>query len=160
MYLARLLLAIWLIGLLGVAAELVLLEHYEDVLQFMPFAAIAAGLATGLWLAIRPGPMAIRAFTVVLAVFLISGLVGLVLHYRGNAEFERERDPSIRGFALVWESLTGATPALAPGTMILLGFIGYAVLVSRRRQPGSGAPAIATHIRDASVNSTPERTQR
>ena len=135
MYLARVLLAIWLIGLLGVAAELVLLEHYEDALQFLPFLAIAAGLAAGAWLAIRPGRAATHAFRVVVAVFLISGLVGLVLHYRGNAEFERERDPSIRGLALIWESLTGATPALAPGTMILFTFIGYAVLVSRREPP-------------------------
>ena len=132
MYLARLLLAIWLIGLLGVAAELVLLEHYEDALQFLPFVAVAAGLAAGVWLALKPGRAATRMFTAVLAVFLVSGLVGLVLHYRGNAEFERERDPSIGGIALVWESLTGATPALAPGTMILFTFIGYAVLVSRR----------------------------
>ncbi|MGH7637302.1 MAG: hypothetical protein ACREOK_06585 [Gemmatimonadaceae bacterium] len=135
MYLARVLLAIWLIGLVGVAAELVLLEHYEDALQFLPFVAIAAGLASGVWLALRPGRAATRAFRVVIAGFLISGLVGLVLHYRGNSEFERERDPSISGLALIWESLTGATPALAPGTMILFTFIGYAVLVSRRQPP-------------------------
>lgn len=135
MYLARVLLAIWLIGLLGVAAELVLLEHYEDTLQFLPFVAIAAGLVAGAWLALRPGRWARRAFTTVLGVFLVSGLVGLILHYRGNAEFERERDPSIGGLTLMWESLTGATPALAPGTMILFAFIGYAMLVSRQEPP-------------------------
>lgn len=132
MYLPRLLLAIWFFGLLGVAAELLLLEHYEDPPQFIPFVAIAAGLATGGWLALKPGRAAIRAFAAVSGVFLLSGLVGVILHYRGNAEFERERDPSIGGTALVWESLTGATPALAPGTMVLFAFIGYAVLVSRR----------------------------
>lgn len=135
MYLPRLLLAIWLFGLLGVAAELVLLEHYEDVLQFIPFVAIAAGVASGGWLALKPGAAARRAVAAVSGVFLLSGLVGLILHYRGNAEFERERDPSIGGTTLVWESLTGATPALAPGTMILFAFIGYAVLVSRREPP-------------------------
>lgn len=135
MYLQRVLLAIWVAGLLGVAAELVLLEHYEDLKQLIPFAVIAIGLAAVGWLVARPGVAATRAFASVVALFGLSGLIGLILHYRGNAEFERERDPAIGGMTLVWESLTGATPALAPGTMILFAFIGYAVLVSRS-QPG------------------------
>jgi hypothetical protein len=132
MYLQRVLLAIWVFGLLGVALELVLLEHYEDLKQFIPFVVIAMGLIVAMWLVTRPGPAAQRAFAFTSGLFGVSGLIGLVLHYRGNAEFERERDPSIGGVTLVWESLTGATPALAPGTMILFAFIGYAVLVSRR----------------------------
>jgi hypothetical protein len=132
MYLQRILLAIWMFGLAGVAAELVLLEHYEDLKQLIPFAVIAIGLIVGGWFAARPDRGAARAFGGVIAAFALSGLIGLILHYRGNAEFERERDPSIGGLTLVWESLTGATPALAPGTMILFAFIGYAVLVSRR----------------------------
>lgn len=136
MYLQRVLLAIWVFGLLGVATELVLLEHYEDLKQLIPFVVIAIGLLVGGWIAMRPGPTSARAFAVVIALFAISGLIGLILHYRGNAEFERERDPAIRGPTLVWESLTGATPALAPGTMVLFAFIGYAVLVSRR-SPGA-----------------------
>jgi len=136
MYLRRVLLAIWVFGLLGVAAELVLLEHYEDLKQLIPFAVIAIGLVVVAWFVARPGPVAIRAFASVVALFGLSGLIGLILHYSGNAEFERERDPGIAGMSLVWESLTGATPALAPGTMILFAFIGYAVLVSRR-PPGA-----------------------
>jgi hypothetical protein len=132
MYLQRILLAIWTFGLLGVAAELILLEHYEDLKQLIPFVVIALGLAVAGWLAARPGRAARRAFGGVAASFAVSGLIGLILHYRGNAEFERERDPAIGGLTLVWESLRGATPTLAPGTMILLALIGYAVLVSRR----------------------------
>ena len=132
MYLQRVLLAIWVFGLLGVAAELVLLEHYEDAKQLIPFVVIALGLVVMGWLVARPGPTSTRAFAMVVVLFGVSGLVGLLLHYIGNAEFERERDPDIGGLTLVWESLTGATPALAPGTMILFAFVGYAVLVSRR----------------------------
>lgn len=132
MYLQRILLAIWIFGLLGVAAELVLLEHHEDIQQLIPFAVIAIGLVVAAWFVARPGRAASRAFGTVVGLFGVSGLVGLILHYRGNAEFERERDPSIGGLTLVWESLTGATPALAPGTMILFAFIGYALIVSRR----------------------------
>jgi hypothetical protein len=132
MYLQRVLLAIWTFGLLGVAAELVLLEHYEDLVQLIPFGVVAIGLAAAGWLVARPGRAAARAFAGAVTLLALSGLIGLILHYRGNAEFERERDPAIGGVTLIWESLTGATPALAPGTMILFSFIGYAVLVSRR----------------------------
>ena len=136
MYLQRVLLAIWVFGLLGVAAELVLLGHYEDVPQLIPFVVIATGLVGVSWLVARPGPATARAFAWVIGLFGSSGVVGLILHYRGNAEFEKERDPAIAGVSLVWESLTGATPALAPGTLILFAFIGYALLVSRR-PPGA-----------------------
>jgi hypothetical protein len=46
------------------------------------------------------------------------------LHYQGNVEFERELAPDASGLPLVWEALKGATPALAPGTMMLLGAVG------------------------------------
>lgn len=132
MYLQRVLLAIWFFGLLGLCTELVLLEHYEDTLQFIPLAIIGLGLATGGWYGLRPGAASRRAFRATLVAMGLAGAAGVVLHYRGNAEFERERDPSIGALRLVWESLTGATPALSPGTLVLFAFIGYAVLVSRR----------------------------
>jgi hypothetical protein len=57
-------------------------------------------------------------------LFLVAGGAGVILHYRGNTEFERERDPVIAGWDLFRRALQGATPALAPGTMVLLGSIG------------------------------------
>jgi hypothetical protein len=50
----------------------------------------------------------------------------MVWHYQGNMEFELETYPSISGLALFKEAMMGATPALAPGTMIELGLIGLA----------------------------------
>lgn len=135
MYLQRLLLAIWLLGLLGLLAELVLLEHYEDVRQFIPLVVIALGLGTGAWYGARPSAPSARAFGATLVVFALAGVTGLALHFLGNMEFERERDATVGGFRLVWSSLTGATPALSPGTMILFSVIGYALLVSRRPAP-------------------------
>lgn len=61
---------------------------------------------------------------VVMIGFVVTGVAGLVLHYRGNAEFELERVPTRAELELVWEALRGATPALAPGSMILLGLMG------------------------------------
>jgi hypothetical protein len=130
-YLPRLLLATFFIGLLGTSSELFLLEHYEDVKQLIPFGVAALGFAIGGWYAVRPGPQSTRAFRALLWLFVVSGMVGVFLHYRGNVEFEVERDASLRGVALFWESLRGATPALAPGTMIFLAMIGYASTLAR-----------------------------
>ena len=50
-----------------------------------------------------------------MALFVLSGGIGVALHYRGNVEFELEMYPSLSGLELVRKTLTGATPVLAPG---------------------------------------------
>jgi hypothetical protein len=55
---------------------------------------------------------------------VVSGLAGHWLHYRGNVEFEREMYPDRAGVELFTESMTGATPVLAPGTMTVIGLLG------------------------------------
>ena len=59
-----------------------------------------------------------------MVMVLLSGGLGVFLHFKGNIEFEKEMYPSMSGFELIWESLKGATPSLAPGAMALLGIVG------------------------------------
>jgi hypothetical protein len=122
----RMLAAMFVFGSLGTGAELVLLEHTEDVWQSLPLALIALGCLGLCGVFIRPGAATLRSFQVVTALFVASGAIGLVLHYQGNVEFELELHPDATGFELFWQTLKGATPALAPGTMILLGALGLA----------------------------------
>jgi len=136
MPLRRLLLATFLGGVIGTCAELLLLEHFEDVKQWIPIASCAIGAFICLWYWLRPGRVSLSAFRLVLVTFAISGALGLVLHYRGNVEFEKEMYPELAGRTLVWQSLTGATPTLAPGAMILLAVVGYAAIVARATEPG------------------------
>ena len=125
--LRRLLLGLVLIGILGLAAELVLLEHTESVWQWVPLVLLAAAFACGLAVALRPGAGTLRPFQGVMALCVAAGALGLYLHYRGNVEFELESDPSLRGAALLWAALHGATPALAPGALAQLGLLGLAL---------------------------------
>lgn len=125
--LRRILLAVLLAGMVGLAAELLLLEHYEDVWQWTPLALLAAGFAAAAAVALRPGRGVLLAFRAVMALYVVAGAVGAYLHLQGNAEFERESDPAIAGTALLWESLRGATPALAPGALAQLGLVGLAL---------------------------------
>lgn len=139
--LRRLFLALVLLGLAGMAAELVLLEHVESATQWIPLAVIAVGLAAGAAVAARPGRGTVRLFQGAMAACLAAGALGVYLHYRGNVAFEREMDDTLRGFALVWAALHGATPALAPGALAHLGLIG---LATTYRHPALRRPSGAS----------------
>lgn len=122
----KLLLLLFLLGVLGTGSELVLLDHMEDTWQWVPLILLCSSLLGLGALAVFRRPASLYVFRGITGLFVIGGLLGLYLHYRGNAEFELEMYPDMAGFDLVREALTGATPALAPGAMILLGLMGLA----------------------------------
>jgi hypothetical protein len=115
-----------LLGILGLAAELLLLEHFESAWQFAPLAALGVGTAACVALLLRPARGTVRFFQAMMIVFVAAGAVGVFLHLRGNVEFEREMERGLGGAALFWRALHGATPALAPGAMAHLGLLGLA----------------------------------
>jgi len=126
------LLVLMVAACLGTTVELLLLEHYDDPWQFTPLVLLPLGAAVTVWHARRPGSASLGGLRVVMALLVISGGVGSLLHYLGNVEFARERTPELAGFALFREAMTGATPALAPGTMMLLGALGLVYSVAAR----------------------------
>jgi hypothetical protein len=131
--LRRLLLLASAAGFAGTGAELLLLGHTEGWQQLVPIALLALALLTLVWQLVSPAGPAVAAFKAVMWLCVISGGAGVVLHYQGNAEFELEMYPEMRGFELFSETMTGATPVLAPGTMALLGLVGltYAFVSTR-----------------------------
>jgi hypothetical protein len=114
-------------GCAGTLAELLLLGHDESPAQFVPLVLLSGGIAVGVAALVAPSVIGLRTLQSVMVVFLLSGLVGVGLHYRGNQEFELERQPTAAGFPLFSKVVTGATPVLAPGSMSLLGAIGLAL---------------------------------
>lgn len=124
--LRRVLLALVFLGAGGLALELLLLEHFESAWQCTPLALLGAVLAAAGVLVRRPSARAVRIFQLLTVLCVAGGLLGLYLHYRGNVEFELEREPLRRGVALFWEAIRGATPALAPAALSQLGLLGLA----------------------------------
>lgn len=122
--------------MVGILIELLLLEHFEDTLQFVPLGLLGLGVVTLLWHARSPHRTSTRAVRALMTLFIVSGVLGVYLHYRGNVEFERERRPQAGGWTLFREAMMGATPALAPGAMVQLGLLGllYGVLPAARRR--------------------------
>jgi hypothetical protein len=110
--------------MIGMSAELLLIGHRETVQQQIPLLLLGLGIVAVVWHAAAPRAVTVQALQVTMLLFVISGVLGVVLHYRGNVEFELEMYPSMSGLELVQKTLTGATPVLAPGSMTLLGLIG------------------------------------
>jgi len=120
----QLLLALVVIGIVGLEVELALLRHAESFSQWIPHVTLFIGLLTTAAICFRPGARTLKAFQVMMIVFLLVGGLGVYFHLHGNVEFALERDPSLSGVRLLWKALRGASPALAPGALAQLGLLG------------------------------------
>lgn len=114
------------LGATGMAAELLLIGHDESASQLVPLALLGAGVLLGASLIAVPSAWSLRLLQLLMVLFVGSGMLGVALHYQGNAEFELEMHPSLSGMKLITGTMTGATPVLAPGSMSLLGVVGLA----------------------------------
>ena len=123
----RILLTILVLGIAGISLELWLMAHTEDAYQLIPLWLAALGIVAATLVAARPSITSLRVFQAVMALFLVSGVVGMGLHFQGNMEFQKEMDAALSGWALYQKAiLAKSPPALAPGAMIQLGLIGLA----------------------------------
>jgi hypothetical protein len=123
--LRRFLLATFLLGALGTAGELLLVEHYEDPWQYTPLVLIGVGFVLLAVHAVWPRRATVFAFRGLMAGFAVASVAGLMLHYRANVEFVAETYPELIGWPLFWESVRGVSPpSLAPGAMLALALAG------------------------------------
>lgn len=117
----------------GLGTDLLLSEHHEDRLQWIPLVLLALLLPARAVLGTGRG-WTLRLWQGLMLLFGASGVLGVVLHVKGKMEFVLERTPEQRGLALLLASLEGAAPpVLAPGAMVLLGALG--LLWSAARPP-------------------------
>ncbi len=123
-FLGRALLTILLLAMAGTLAELLLLEHYDDWQQWIPLALLLLSALAIVWQLARPSAASTRAVWWLMIGLILAGVAGVILHLQGNLEFELELNPGESGFALWFEVFRGATPALAPGSLIPFGLLG------------------------------------
>ena len=114
------------VGVLGTTGELILLRHIDKPAQWIPLAFLGAALPILVWHAAAPSAVSVRVLQGLMLAFIFLGVLGVGLHYDGNVEFERELHPDERGWEFVRKTVAGATPVLAPGSMVLLGLVGLA----------------------------------
>lgn len=126
----KILFAAFLVSLLGTGTELLLLEHTGDTWQLIPVVLIGLALIAFTWFTATKSKPSQQVLRGIMLFFIISGVLGFALHYNGNMEFELEMYPSMKGTELIWETLKGATPVLAPGSMVATGLLGWAYTLS------------------------------
>lgn len=120
----RMALALLIGAMIGTAADLMLLDHHEDVWQLVPLILLALGVLVAA-ASFGTSSAAVRSMRIVMSLFIAAGVLGLVLHFMGNREFQKEMDPALAGWPLFVKVITAkAPPALAPASMIQMGLLG------------------------------------
>ena len=126
-------LAVLVFGMTGLLAELALIAHYEDAIQWVPLVLLGTGIfVVALDLALgRSWTQLLIQMTMVLIV--AAGFLGVYFHFQGSREFQLEMDPQMSGTSLVWHVLRAKSPpTLAPGSMMQLGILGLGYAYLRR----------------------------
>ncbi len=144
-----------MLGVLGMGAELLLIGHIDDGYQFVPVIVLVVVAMALAWSVVRPRRLTVWVVRLAMLSSVASGLVGVILHYRGNEAFELEMYPTLSGPALLFETVTGATPVLAPGSMALLGLVGLAATYHHPALAGPTGSARADSV-DSRVDATEE----
>ncbi len=125
--LRRGMLAVLLLGCVGLIGELVLLEHYSELTQIPPLALCAAMALAVLAHWIGGGAKTVRAIQTVALLMVVSGAVGVFFHGEENLEHAREEAEEYGEAAAgreFWTNVVkGEAPMLAPGTMIQFGLL-------------------------------------
>ena len=136
--LRRWILGVLMLGLLGTVIELILLEHYEQPLQFVPLVLIGLAFVTLAWNTLQDSAASRRTLVIVMILFVLAGFAGAAAHFIGSAEFQLELDPSMSTWDLVVKVMRAkAPPVLAPGMMMQLGLLGLAYVLSDFRRSGT-----------------------
>jgi hypothetical protein len=131
-------LGVLVLGLVGTVVELILLEHYEQALQFVPLVLIAMGVVVLLWHAVRPDTASLRTLQTVMGLFVLAGFAGMAAHFNGSAEYQLELNPEMSNWELLEKILHAkAPPLLAPGMMMQMGLLGLAYAFTDIRYRGS-----------------------
>jgi hypothetical protein len=131
-------LGVLVLGLIGTVVELILLEHYEQALQFVPLVLIVMGVIALAWHAVRPDTASLRALQIVMGLFVLAGFAGMAAHFNGSAEYQLELNPEMSNWELLEKILHAkAPPLLAPGMMMQMGLLGLAYAFTDIRYRGS-----------------------
>ena len=136
--LRRLLLGLVALVMLGMLMDLLLLEHYEEVWQWVPLGLLTVALGVAAWAARAGSRLAVTAFRITMLLVVCTGLLGVAMHYDGSREFQLETNPALTGWALFVKVMRAkAPPTLAPAAMIQVGLFG---LLYTWRHPALAVP--------------------
>ena len=105
-------------------SELIFLSHWNETIQFLPFALSGLGLITMALGYFRPNHATLNGLRWSMLVIAVCSLIGFYEHMLINYEFWLEIKPNATTWDLVKATFEGANPVLAPGILMLGAVIG------------------------------------
>lgn len=105
--------------------ELFFLSHWSETIQLLPFALSGLGLITLSLGYFRPSPTTIKVLQWSMVLIGLCSLIGIYEHIANNFGFQMEIQPNATTCELIWGTLEGANPVLAPGILTLGAAIGW-----------------------------------
>jgi hypothetical protein len=111
---------------LGTVTELILTEHTQEPLQFVPFVLCGLALVVIVAALFRPTRAALLSVRIMMGALVLGSLVGVYEHLESNKEILLETKPGLAPLDMLWRAVTGAAPLLAPGILVLVAVLALA----------------------------------
>ncbi|MEZ4679406.1 MAG: hypothetical protein R2932_34815 [Caldilineaceae bacterium] len=111
---------------LGTIGELVLEEHWEDAIQFLPFVLCGLTFIAIVTVMARPTRSALRIMRWIVGMTFVGSLFGIFEHVEHNFGFALEIQPNATVGDVFWKALGGANPLLAPGILAFTALLALA----------------------------------
>ncbi|HET6527860.1 MAG TPA: hypothetical protein VFG39_03835 [Balneolaceae bacterium] len=122
----RFLLAVAGFIFIGTILELILLEHFQETLQFTPFILSGVGLLAVIAVWVAPNRLSLLTLRWVMAAVALGSLFGMYQHFSGNLAFVMEINPTFTTTEALLPAIKGSFPLLAPGILLVAGILGIA----------------------------------
>lgn len=110
----------------GTVIELLLTNHWEDIIQLIPFALCGLGLIAIMVVLLYPQRLTLLGLRGCMALIALGSLFGIYEHLEHNLAFELEIRPNAVVGDIFMDALAGANPLLAPGILALAAILAVA----------------------------------
>lgn len=125
--LRRFMLAILIFAMTGTFFDLVMFRHYQDAWQLIPLSLLGLSAVTLAWHGFGGGAVSLRAFQILMALLVVGGIMGVILHWKTSAEFHAESGAAMSAWQMAWKVLhSKVPPTLAPAALVQMGLMGLA----------------------------------
>jgi hypothetical protein len=108
--------------------ELIFIGHWNETIQFLPFALSGLGLLTLTYAYFRPSRGTINFMRWSMIVIGVCSFIGFYEHMSNNLSFWQEIQPNSTTWELIIATLNGGIPILAPGILLLGAVIGLTAI--------------------------------
>src|SRR2546423_5664420 len=110
----------------GTVVELLLVKHWGDVVQLVPFALCGLGSIAALLALLRPRRGTFLGLRVCVGLVVCGSLFGIYEHLSNNFAFQREINHNAPMAHALVSAVAGANPLLAPGTLAVAAVLALA----------------------------------